>query len=107
MSFLFFHTPSENTEMLQREVSDSTWKETNRRKQPLYQQTVAIDCGTAQQETNCHRKLKKKLYIYSTLSLEKTKDLYKALMQIFKKKRKKYTTIRKKIKIIGHLLRLG
>lgn len=52
---------------------------------------------------------KKKLYIYSTLSLEKTKDLYKALMQISKKKRrKKYTTIRKKIKIIiGHLLRLG
>lgn len=30
--------------MLQREVSDSTWKETNKRKeQPLYQQTVAID----------------------------------------------------------------
>lgn len=54
--FYFFHTPSENTEMLQREVSDSTWKETNRRKQPLYQQMVAIDCGTAQQETNCHRK---------------------------------------------------
>lgn len=54
------------------------------------------------------QKIKKKLYIYSTLSLEKTKDLYKALMQIFKKKRKKYTTIRKKIKIIiGHLLRLG
>lgn len=71
--------------MLQREVSDSTWKETNRRKQPLDQQTVAIDCGTAQQETNCHRNLKKtkkKNYIYSTLSLEKTKDLYKALMQI-------------------------
>lgn len=38
--------------------------------------------------------------IYSTLSLEKTKDLYKALMQIFKKKKRKekYTTIRKKIK---------
>lgn len=45
--------------MLQREVSDSTWKETNRRKQPLYQQMVAIDCGTAQQETNCHRNQKK------------------------------------------------
>lgn len=44
--FIFFHTPSENTEMLQREVSDSTWKETNKQKkkgQPLYQQTVAID----------------------------------------------------------------
>lgn len=80
--------------MLQREVSDSTWKETNRRKQPLYQQTVAIGCGTAQQETNCHRKLKKKkLYIYSTLSLEKTKDLYKALMQIFQKKKEKKKNI--------------
>lgn len=31
--------------MLQREVSDSTWKETKKKKkgQPLYQQTVAID----------------------------------------------------------------
>jgi len=28
--------------MLQREVSDSTWKET-KKEQPLYQQTVAID----------------------------------------------------------------
>lgn len=31
----------------------------------------------------------KKKYIYSTLSLEKTKDLYKALMQIFQKKKEK------------------
>lgn len=33
--------------MLQREVSDSTWEETkkqqNKKEQPLYQQTVAID----------------------------------------------------------------
>lgn len=29
--FIFFHTPSENTEMLQREVSDSTWKEKKKR----------------------------------------------------------------------------
>lgn len=33
--------------------------------------------------------LKKNNYIYSTLSLEKTKDLYKALMQISKNKRRK------------------
>lgn len=29
--FYFFHTPSENTEMLQREVTDSTWKGTKKK----------------------------------------------------------------------------
>lgn len=39
--------------------------------------------------------MKKKTYMYSTLLLEKTKDLYKALMQIFQKLKKKQKTKRK------------
>lgn len=68
--------------MLQREVSDSTWKET-KKEQPLYQQTVAIDWWHSSTGNVLPREKKKN----STLSLEKTKDLCKALMQISKKKK--------------------
>lgn len=75
--------------MLQREVSDSTWKETNRRKQPLYQQTVAIDCGTAQQETNCHRKFKKKIIYIQHIVAGKDKGPLQSSNANFQKKKKK------------------
>lgn len=96
--FIFFHTPSENTEMLQRDVSDSTWKGTEKtREQPLYQQTVAIDWWHSSTGNVLPQGVG---WGDSTLSLEKTKDLCKALMQIAKQRTNDTTDDNKKIKKI-------
>lgn len=65
--------------MLQRDVSDSTWKETNKR-------TTSISTDSGYRLVAQLNRKRTATERNSTLSLEKTKDLCKALMPIKKKK---------------------